>query len=152
LPDGDFGIVSDALNVAFPPLAMATILSGVLPSLGTRWGLFEHYWIVTKLVLTVGVIATAVQVTSRLTQAALADPSGTSPYALLALPSGSGRPTSWQDVAAELGRLGGTVGDLLRRLTAGRSPTQLSSVACLRLARLRRTLVFCASRSAGSFW
>ena len=64
-------------------------------------------------------IATAVQVTSRLTQAALADPSGTSPDALLGLTNGSGRPTSWQDLAAELGRLGGTVGDLLRRLTGG---------------------------------
>ena len=49
------------LNVAFPPLAIGTIVSGVLLSLGTRWGLFQHYWVVTKLVLAVGVIVTALQ-------------------------------------------------------------------------------------------
>ena len=75
----------DALNVAFPPLAIAALLTGVLLSLGTRWGVFDHYWIVVKLVLTFGVIATAVQITSRLTQAALADPAGPARSALLAL-------------------------------------------------------------------
>jgi hypothetical protein len=61
-----------ALNVAFPPLAIATIVTGVFLSLGTKWGLLQHYWVVTKLVLTVGVIVTAVQLTDRL--ARLADP------------------------------------------------------------------------------
>ncbi len=56
----------NVLNVAFPPVAIATIITGVLLSLGTKWGLLQHYWVVTKLVLTVGVIATAVQLGDRL--------------------------------------------------------------------------------------
>jgi hypothetical protein len=33
--------------------------------MGTRWGLLKHYWVVTKLVLTLGVITTAVQLDGR---------------------------------------------------------------------------------------
>ena len=35
------------------PLCLAALLTGVVQSLGTTWGLFRHYWIVTKLLLTV---------------------------------------------------------------------------------------------------
>jgi hypothetical protein len=35
------------------PLSFAALLTGVVQSLGTTWGLFRHYWIVTKLLLTV---------------------------------------------------------------------------------------------------
>ena len=48
--------VSDALylsmevvNLAFPPAAIGTIVTGVLLSLGTKWGLLQHYWVATKL-------------------------------------------------------------------------------------------------------
>jgi hypothetical protein len=34
------------------PLCFASLLSGIIQSLGTRWGLFQHYWIVVKLLLT----------------------------------------------------------------------------------------------------
>lgn len=34
------------------PLALASLLTGVIQSLGTEWGLFRHYWVLTKLVLT----------------------------------------------------------------------------------------------------
>lgn len=37
---------------AIVPLAFAALLSGVVQSLGTSWGLFRHYWIVAKLLLT----------------------------------------------------------------------------------------------------
>jgi hypothetical protein len=40
------------------PLAFASLLTGLVMSLGTRWGLFRHYWVLISLVLTV--IATAV--------------------------------------------------------------------------------------------
>jgi DMSO/TMAO reductase YedYZ heme-binding membrane subunit len=40
------------------PLALASLVTGVLQALGTRWGLLRHYWVVTKLVITV--IATAI--------------------------------------------------------------------------------------------
>ena len=33
------------------PLSVASLVTGTIQSLGTRWGLFRHYWIVTKLVI-----------------------------------------------------------------------------------------------------
>ncbi len=35
------------------PLALVSLLSGVVSSLGTRWGLFRYYWVLLKLVITV---------------------------------------------------------------------------------------------------
>lgn len=35
------------------PLAFASLLTGLIQSLGTPWGLFRHYWVVVKLLLTV---------------------------------------------------------------------------------------------------
>jgi hypothetical protein len=35
------------------PLAFASLLTGLIQSLGTPWGLFKHYWILMKLLLTV---------------------------------------------------------------------------------------------------
>jgi hypothetical protein len=53
--------VSDALylsmgvvNIAFPPAAIGTLVTGVLLSMDTKWGLLQHYWVATKLALSVG--------------------------------------------------------------------------------------------------
>ena len=35
------------------PLILAALLIGVVQSLGTPWGLFRHYWVLAKLLLTV---------------------------------------------------------------------------------------------------
>ena len=35
------------------PLALASVLIGVVMSLGTPWGLFRHYWVLVKFLLTV---------------------------------------------------------------------------------------------------
>jgi hypothetical protein len=35
------------------PLALASLLTGLVQSLGTSWGLFRHYWVLITLVLTV---------------------------------------------------------------------------------------------------
>jgi ABC-type anion transport system duplicated permease subunit len=35
------------------PLSFAALLTGLVQSLGTSWGLFRHYWVVAKLALTV---------------------------------------------------------------------------------------------------
>jgi len=40
------------------PLSIAALATGFVDSLGTPWGLFRHYWVVAKLLLTV--LATAV--------------------------------------------------------------------------------------------
>jgi hypothetical protein len=34
------------------PLALASLLTGLVQSLGTSWGLFRHYWVMVKLLLT----------------------------------------------------------------------------------------------------
>lgn len=34
------------------PLAFAALLTGLIQSLGTPWGLFRHYWVVAKLLIT----------------------------------------------------------------------------------------------------
>ncbi len=35
------------------PLALASLLIGLINALGTQWGLFRHYWVVVKFLLTV---------------------------------------------------------------------------------------------------
>lgn len=35
------------------PLTLASLLTGLVQSLGTPWGLFKHYWVLVKLLLTV---------------------------------------------------------------------------------------------------
>jgi len=35
------------------PLAFASLLTGLIQSLGTQWGLFRHYWVLAKLLITV---------------------------------------------------------------------------------------------------
>jgi putative copper export protein len=34
------------------PLSLASLLTGLVQSLGTTWGLFRHYWVLAKLLLT----------------------------------------------------------------------------------------------------
>lgn len=38
------------------PLGLASLVTGVISSLGTEWGLFRYYWVLVKLLLTVPVI------------------------------------------------------------------------------------------------
>jgi uncharacterized membrane protein len=40
------------------PLALASLLTGLVMSLGTNWGLFRHYWVLISLLLTI--VATVV--------------------------------------------------------------------------------------------
>lgn len=37
---------------AIVPLALASLLTGLVMALGTPWGLFRHYWVLFKLLLT----------------------------------------------------------------------------------------------------
>jgi DMSO/TMAO reductase YedYZ heme-binding membrane subunit len=53
------------------PLALASLLSGLVMSLGTRWGLFRHYWVLISLLLTI--IATVVLLVETQTIGYLAD-------------------------------------------------------------------------------
>ena len=35
------------------PLLLASLMTGIVQALGTSWGLFRHYWVLAKLLLTV---------------------------------------------------------------------------------------------------
>jgi hypothetical protein len=41
-----------AARYVIVPLCLASLVTGVVQSLGTKWGLFRHYWVLIKLVLT----------------------------------------------------------------------------------------------------
>jgi hypothetical protein len=53
------------------PLAIASLLTGLVQSLTTKWGLFRHYWVVAKLLITV--VATIVLLLYTQTLGSLAD-------------------------------------------------------------------------------
>ena len=57
--------------VVIVPLAFASLLTGLVMSLGTPWGLFRHYWVLISLVLTI--IATIVLLTQLETIRVMAD-------------------------------------------------------------------------------
>ena len=71
---------------ALVPLALVALLTGVVQSLGTTWGLFRHYWVVFKLFLTV--LATVVLVLHIQTVTSLADIAASADAG--GLPSGQG--------------------------------------------------------------
>jgi uncharacterized membrane protein len=52
------------------PLALVSVVIGVINALGTPWGLFRHYWVLVKLLLTL--VATAVLLAESQTIRALA--------------------------------------------------------------------------------
>ena len=65
LASGDAQTVRGAYLVMEPvgwfvliPLAFASLLTGLVQSLGTTWGLFRHYWVLFKLLI--NIFATAV--------------------------------------------------------------------------------------------
>jgi hypothetical protein len=35
------------------PFCLASLLTGIVSSLGTEWGLFRHYWVLVKLLITI---------------------------------------------------------------------------------------------------
>ena len=53
------------------PVALAALLTGLVMSLGTPWGLFRHYWILITLVLTI--LSTVVLLLHMPTVSSLAD-------------------------------------------------------------------------------
>ncbi|HEX6686862.1 MAG TPA: hypothetical protein VF062_29115 [Candidatus Limnocylindrales bacterium] len=65
------------VRYAIVPLALASVLIGIVNALGTPWGLMRHYWVLVKLVLTL--IAAAVLLAETATVAALADAAVASP-------------------------------------------------------------------------
>ncbi len=50
---GAYLVMEPAAWFVLVPLAIASLLTGVIQALGTTWGLFRHYWVVFKLLITV---------------------------------------------------------------------------------------------------
>jgi hypothetical protein len=50
---GAYLVMEPAARLVLLPLAVASLLTGFVMSLGTTWGLFRHYWVVFKLVINV---------------------------------------------------------------------------------------------------
>lgn len=69
------------------PLALASLFTGVLISVGTRWGLARHWWVIVSLVLTVlAVVVLLIERGVISASAAIATAPTTTPERLLALP------------------------------------------------------------------
>lgn len=58
---GAYLVMEPAARMVLVPLAFASLLTGIIQSLGTSWGLFRHYWVLFKLALTM--LATLVLLT-----------------------------------------------------------------------------------------
>jgi uncharacterized membrane protein len=55
---GAYLVMEPAARFILVPLAVASLLTGLVQSLGTPWGLFRHYWVLFKLLI--NVVATIV--------------------------------------------------------------------------------------------
>jgi hypothetical protein len=53
-----YGAMELVVVSAIVPLALAAVVIGVVNALGTTWGLFRHWWVIVKLLLTL--VATTV--------------------------------------------------------------------------------------------
>jgi hypothetical protein len=73
---------------AIVPLALAALLTGLVMSLGTKWGLIRHWWVLISFLLTIGATVVLLSETRVIgaTAAIAADPS-TPADQLLALPN-----------------------------------------------------------------
>jgi hypothetical protein len=50
---GAYLVMEPAAWFVLVPLAFASLLTGIVQALGTTWGLFRHYWVLFKLLITV---------------------------------------------------------------------------------------------------
>jgi hypothetical protein len=50
---GAYLVMEPAARFVLVPLAFASLLTGLVQSLGTSWGLFRHYWVLFKLLINV---------------------------------------------------------------------------------------------------
>lgn len=68
---GAYLVMDAAARFVLVPLALLSLATGVVQSLGSPWGLLRHYWVVVKLLITV--LATAVLLLYLRSFAAMAD-------------------------------------------------------------------------------
>lgn len=73
---GTYRLMARLGGAVIPPMAVATLATGLALSLLTPWGLVRHWWVVVKGVLGLAVIVTAVTLTDAFIERAIAS-SGT---------------------------------------------------------------------------
>jgi hypothetical protein len=75
------------VSMAIVPLALASLVTGLVISLGTKWGLFRHWWVLISLILTVVATVVLLSETRVVTQvAAVVARPGMSDQQVLAYP------------------------------------------------------------------
>ena len=67
---GAYSTMEVIVLYAIVPLALASVLIGTVNALGTPWGLFRHYWVLAKCLLTTGAITVLVLHTNAMQAAA----------------------------------------------------------------------------------
>jgi uncharacterized membrane protein len=74
---GAYLVMEPAAWSVLVPLAFASLVTGIVQSLGTTWGLFRHYWVLFKLLITVvaTIVLLAYMATFRAIASTAADPS-----------------------------------------------------------------------------
>ena len=91
---GDAGLVRSSwvamgmvVSRAIVPLALASLITGLVISLGTKWGLFRHWWVLISLGLTILATLVLLSESGVVTQfAAMAGDATTTDTAVLAFP------------------------------------------------------------------
>jgi uncharacterized membrane protein len=68
---GAYLVMEPAARIVLVPLALASLLTGVIQSLGSAWGLLRHYWVLFKLLI--NLVATLILLTYLETFRALAE-------------------------------------------------------------------------------
>jgi hypothetical protein len=73
---GAYLVMEPAARFVLVPLAFASLLTGLVSSLGTPWGLFRHYWVLFKLLINVSatVVLLTYMETFRVMAGVAADP------------------------------------------------------------------------------
>ncbi|MFF5218411.1 DUF2269 domain-containing protein [Micromonospora sp. NPDC000442] len=120
-----------AVRFAIVPLAVASLLSGVVSSLVSPWGLVRHWWVLIKLAIVV--VATAVLIMQVEPVAALADATVASP------PTADGM--QWREAVVSLvvHAVGGLVILLTATVLAIYKPRGATGFAARGSARRHRT-------------
>jgi uncharacterized membrane protein len=72
LADAYYAVMDRLVNNLLPAAALATLATGLLLALTTKWGLLRHYWVLAKLVLGVATVVVGVAAIDRAIQDTIA--------------------------------------------------------------------------------
>jgi uncharacterized membrane protein len=72
MADAYYAVMDRLVNNLMPAAAIATLATGLLLALTTKWGLVRHYWVLAKLVLGVATVVVGVAAIDRAIQDTIA--------------------------------------------------------------------------------